>query len=386
MRPQFLTFIASGLIFFSFQGCKDQQASRVPPPNINVTDVVVRDVDLYKEFVGQVYGQVDIPIRARVSGFLEGIHFQEGRRVFKGDLLYSIDEQPFQAEVARQMSTLTEAKTALVKTESDLNRIKPLAEINAVSQSDLDAAQAQYDAAIAYVEAANASLNLAKIQLSYCKMYAPINGVIGKTNARVGEFVGQNPNPVILNTVSTIESVRVEFFLSESDYLNLSREVRASGESRKTNKNDEGALELILSDGSVFGHRGEVDFIDRQVDPTTGTILIQGTFPNPDRLLRPGLFARIRAKLYTAENAILVPQRCVSEIQGKFSAYKVGADNIVKFQQIELGATFGDYWRVTDGLNRDDVVVLEGLQQVRDGMEVVPVKTEFESKSDLFNK
>ena len=193
------------VMLFSVISCKDKSAKNLPPPQIPVMQVIQKDVPIYREFVGQVYGLLDIPIRARVEGYLEKIHFKEGRRVKKGQLLYTIDSQPFLAEVAAQESKLAEAKTYLVNAENELARYKPLAEINAVSQSDLDAAQASRDAAEASVEAAEANLKIAQINLGYCSIKSPNDGLIGKTEAKEGEFVGREPNPVILNTVSKIQ-------------------------------------------------------------------------------------------------------------------------------------------------------------------------------------
>ncbi|UBM62743.1 efflux RND transporter periplasmic adaptor subunit [Candidatus Sulfidibacterium hydrothermale] len=378
-----LASIAFMLIFTA--SCGSKKKATPPPPKIPVVAVLQHNVPIYKEFVGQVYGEMDIPIRARVSGFLEGIYFQEGRRVKKGQLLYKIDPQPYQAKVAQEMSKLAEAKTSFVKAQSDLERIEPLAKMNAVSKSDLDAAKAQYDAAKAYVEAAQASVRLAKIQLGYCSIYSPINGIIGKTNAKVGEFVGQNPNPVILNTVSKIKQVSVDFYLPESDYLSLARSYRAdSAKMEKVRKRGEtkGSLQLILSDGSTYKYPGKVDFINRQVDPTTGTILIQATFPNPDKVLRPGLFARVKARIYVDTNALLIPQRCIQETQGKSSVFVV-QDSVIRFVSVETGPTVGDMWIIKKGLKNGDHVVLEGLQYVKDGMKVIPELKTFQSQSKV---
>ncbi len=378
-------------VIFSFASCGNEKKAAPPPPKIPVVKVLQEDVPIYKEFVGQVYGKVDIPIRARVSGFLEGIHFNEGRRVHKGQLLYTIDQQPYLAKVAQEMSKLAEAKTGFVKAQSDLERIEPLAKMNAVSKSDLDAARAQFDAAKAYVDAANASVRLSKIELSYCFIKSPINGIIGKTEAKVGEFVGKTPNPVILNTVSQINDVRVEFFLSESDYLMLARsyeeKVKKPGKKsiKKINQKEVENLELILADGSVFKYKGKVDFIDREVNPTTGAILIQASFPNPDDILRPGLFAKVKARLYVDKNALLVPQRCVSEIQGKHSVYVVSPDSLIHFVSVKTGPTIGDMWIITHGLKKNDQVVLEGIQQVKEGMKVNPELQIFQSKSNIIN-
>ncbi len=372
----------SVLAVVGMDACKHKQEEEKTPPEVQVVKVLEKDVPVYKEFVGQIYGKYDIPIRARVSGFLEGMYFIEGKQVKKGQLLYRIDPQPFEAQVAEQMSRLAGAKTGLVKAGSDLRRIEPLAEMNAVSQSDLDGAKARYEAARAEVDAAKASLELAKINLSYTRIKSPISGLIGKTNAKVGEFVGQNPNPVILNTVSQIDTVYVEFFLPETDYLLLARGYKALSDSVKKNISEkETSLQLILSDGSVYPYSGWVNFINRNVDPSSGSMLIQASFPNPDRLLRPGLFARIKVEMEVLHHAVLVPLRSILEVQGKYYVYVVDNDHVVKQKEVEAGPLQGDLQVISKGLNAGDVVVLKGIQMIRSGMKVSPVITTFQSKS-----
>jgi len=373
-----LTIIAS-LLFSCSSNNSDTQA---PIPEITVIKAVQQDVPIYRDFVGQVYGSSDIPIRARVSGFLEGIHFREGSMVKKGQLLYTIDQQTYKAKVAVEQSGLAEAQTSLVKAESDLNRMKPLAEINAVSKSDLDAAVAQYEAAKAYVEAAKSSLELAKIDLGYCSVKSPISGLIGKTKAKRGEFVGQNPNPVILNTVSITDSILVEFFLSEADYIELARKAISIEEGKTVRpENYDPDIRLILADGSTYKEQGGINFIDRSVDPNTGSILIQAVFPNSDGLLRPGLYAKVRIKVSVAKDAILVPQRCISELQGQYSVYVVNDSSRVETKQINVGPTINDYWLIDKGLEAGDKVVIDALQKVSEGARVKPKVIEFKSKS-----
>lgn len=273
------SIVLLAIIAMLFTACNEEQ-KQMPPTQVTVVPVLQQDVPITHEFIGQTYGIYDIPIRARVQGFLEGIHFEEGSRVKKGDYLYTIDEQPYKAKVAARLSEIAEAKTALVKAENDLNRYKPLAEANAVSQSDLDNAVAQYEAAKAHVEAAKANYQLAEIELGYCKIYSPINGIIGKTKAKVGEFVGQNPNPVILNTVSDVSSINVEFFLPESQYLMLAKGlIKSLEENQESDKGGGKYLELVLADGSVFNEKGDLVFVDREVNPSTGSLLIQARFP-----------------------------------------------------------------------------------------------------------
>jgi len=370
------------LVLFS---CDTKEHKQPPPPEIKVVNILIQDVPIYSEFVGQVYGEKDIPIRARVEGFLEGIHFNEGLKVTKGQLLYTIDPLPFEAKVNSQKSRLAEAETMRVKAKSDLDRYKPLAELNAVSQSDLDRAQAQYDAAVSSVDAAKANLRSAEIELGYCSIYSPIKGIIGKTLAREGDFVGREPNPVILNTVSKTDMVRVTFFLTESDYLFLAREYKKdikAGATGNLKDEDKAKLELILSDGKTYKHTGIVDFIDRGVDASTGSILIQSSFPNPDFILRPGLYAKVKVKMKTIEGGLLVPQRCVMELQGQHSVYVVNAENKVESRTIKTGSRIGDLWLIKEGLKPNDKIVLEGLQKVGGGMEIKPVITDFESKTE----
>ena len=374
------------ITFIFLSACVEKEApAPPPPPEIEVVEVQKQDIPIFREYIGQIYGEVDIPIRARVEGFLEEMHFDEGFPVRKGQLLYVIDSQPFEASVASQRSRLAEAKTELVRAESELARYEPLVQQKAVSQSDYDATKAQYEAAQASVEAAEANLELELINLSYTKINSPIAGFIGKTKAKIGEFVGRSPNPVILNTVSKASNIRVEFFLTEAEYLRFVREYvlqESSGQYKTTaNSEEEVPLELILADGSLHKHKGKVDFVDREVVSKTGSLLVQATFPNPNNLLKPGQFAKIRAKVTTREGALLIPQRSVSEMQGQFSIFVVKDNNEVEFRRIVPGEKVKDMWVIEDGLDSSDKVVLSGVQKIKSGMEVNPVLTEFDSHS-----
>ncbi|MFP4087163.1 MAG: efflux RND transporter periplasmic adaptor subunit [Desulfobacteraceae bacterium] len=343
-----------------------------PPPKVTVFETKARPVPIYQEFVGQIYGYQDIAIAARVEGFLEEIHFEEGSRVRKGVLLYTLESQQFEANVAAKMSDVASAKTILAEAKTYLDRIKPLARENAVSQSDLDSAQAEYDVAVSSVQAAKANLQAAKIQLGYTRIHSPITGIIGKTRAKVGDFVGRSPNPIILNTVSRIDTVLVEFFITESQYLALMRHYLAETDPRDPETAQKSDLELILSDGSVYAHKGKADFLDREVDPSTGAMLIQASFPNPEQLLRPGQFARVRAEVEVVKEGILIPQRCVMELQGSFSAYVVGPENTIDTRDLQAGPKIDAFWLILEGLKPGERVVYEGLQKVKDGIVVTP--------------
>jgi membrane fusion protein (multidrug efflux system) len=368
------------IIVVGLSGCmeKPQQAAQAPPPpEIPVIIAEGEEVPLHLDFVGQVYGAKDSPIRARVQGFLEGIHFEEGSTVKEGTLLYTVESQPYEADVAAQMSRVAEAKINLAHAANDLKRIRPLAERNAVSQSDLDAAVAAHDAAKASVNAAQANLRAARIQLSYTKIHSPTTGIIGKTRAKVGEFVGQNPNPVILNVVSDISTVLVQFYVTENQYIRAVRhQAKQQAEAPGSERFSERTLELFLSDGSRYAHMGKFDFIDRGIDPTTGAILVQTSFPNPEELLRPGMFARVRLLAEVLDDGILVPQRCVTELQGQSRVFVVGADNTVSERKVTLGPTIGSSWLILEGLKPGEKVVYEGLQRIADGAPVKPVVTQ----------
>jgi len=367
--------IMCGLLL-ALLACSKEEATKVapPPPKVTVIVTAAQEVPLYQEFVGQIFGLNDIAISARVEGFLEGIHFQEGSEVEKGQLLYTLESQSFKEKVAAQMSRVAEAETMLAKAKGDLDRIKPLAEVKAVSESDLDTAVAVHEAALASLKAAQANLRAVKIQLGYTKIYSPISGIIGKTQAKVGDFVGRNPNPVILNTVSQVDTVLVNFFITESQYLELAR-LRAQSE---PSKQEAKKLELILADESVYEQKGKADFVGREVDPTTGALLVQASFPNPDKLLRPGQFAKVRIEVDVVKDGILIPQRCVSELQGLFSVFVVVSNNTVERREIKVGPKVKEFWLIVEGLKPGEQVVYEGLQMVRDGTIVEPTVSELE--------
>lgn len=360
------------ILLFLLSSCGSQDQTQDSPLDIEVYEVTGQQFAVFQEFVGQIYGYKDIAIRARVEGFLEGIHFREGSPTEKDDLLYTLESQPFEADVAAKMSKVAEARTLLAKAESDLARIRPLAEQKAVSESDLDTAVAMYEAATASLEAAHANLRASKIQLGYTRIYSPISGIIGKTSAKVGDFVGRSPNPIILNVVSRIDTILVEFFITETQYLRIARHAGTPLSEMRPGENSP-ELELILADGSLYPHKGRVNFVDRDVDPTTGAMLVQASFPNPDELIRTGQFARIKARMYVVEDGIMIPQRCVSELQGIYRVYVVDGNNAIEIREVKPGPKIDDFWSITEGLSAGEKVVYEGLQWVRPGMTVNPV-------------
>lgn len=360
-----------------------KKETQMPIPSLKVVEVQKSNVPLYNEHVGQVYGFFDIPVRTRVEGFLEEMEFKEGSRVEKGQHLYTVDPQVYQQKVLAQKSMVAASEVEVINAENNLKRIKPLAEINAVSQRELDESEAYYQGAMDKYRAAQAELKMAEIELGYTRITSPISGIIGKSEAKIGEFVGRSPNPVILNTVSKIDSVHVRFFISENDYLLLARAVIDVQEKLVMHEGYELTFNLIFSNQTVYELPGSFDFIDRSINPETGAVLIQTTFPNPDRLIRPGQFAKIRTTIKRNTASILIPKRCVSELQGELFVYTINAENTLERKLIQVDFSYGDLYVISSGLSGGEKVLLEGLKTARSGMEIQPELVKFESKSGL---
>ena len=372
-----LLFFASVVV--ALTACGEHGAGAVaesaPPLEVLVVEAEQKDVPLFIEMVGSTLGTQDVPIRARVEGFLESMEFQEGTFVDKGDLLYTIDAQPFQAKLVEAQSQLAGARTALIKSESDLARIQPLAEMKAVSEQDLDSAVAQEAGARASVRASEAAVELAEIELSYTRIKAPIDGLIGISKARPGEFVGREPNPVVLNTLSDIDPIRVRFSISEREYLIMARTYMASGhadqrdtDTRRSDRRED--LVLLLADGSEHDHQGGIVAASQSIDQDTGTYTLEAAFANPDRFLLPGQFARVRALYEVREDSVLIPRQAVSEMQGLFRVYVVDGSGTVEVRSVELGPETGYDVVIENGIAGGETVIVEGLQKVRPGMTV----------------
>ncbi len=367
--------IAIIALVFALNGCDSSEKVReMPPLVVRVTQATVQDVTLTTEMVGTTLGTQDVPIRTRVEGYLETMEFEEGTFVKKGDMLYTIDAQPFQAKLVAAQSELAGAQTTRAKTQSDLARIRPLAEINAVSEQDLDSAVAQEAAARAGVSASEANVELAEIELGYTEIHAPIDGLIGLTKAKPGEFVGRDPNPVVLNILSDIDPIRVRFSISEQEYLVLARHYSTRAEHGKKNDSRQRPTDLVLllADGSEHPELGRIIASAQSISAETGTYTLEAAFPNPDNILLPGQFARIRAKYRELDDAVVIPRKAVVEMQGRFRVYAVNQQNQVEAIEIELGPKIGNDVVVNSGLKGGETIIVEGLQKVRPGMQVDP--------------
>jgi membrane fusion protein (multidrug efflux system) len=347
-------------------GCSKSEAPPPAPPAVQVATVLQRDVPIMVEGIGQTLGSSEVEIRARTEGFLETIEFKEGALVKKGDLLYTIDPRNLQAAFAQAQGQLAKAKADHARTTQDVARYKPLVAINAIPRQQYDTAVAQEIAAQALVDAAQASVDNATANLEYTKIYAPIDGLIGKTEVKVGTLVGRGQN-TLLTQVAAVDPIHVRFSISEQDYLKYSR-----ARAEKPERAQQYRFELVLADGSVLPQRGDLVFTNNAVDATTGTLLVEVTFPNPDRLVLPGQYGRVRVAVDTRKDAILVPQRAVKELQATYSVAVVGADDKVQMRTVKPGARIGSLWIIESGLAAGDKIVVEGLQKVRDGMTVKP--------------
>lgn len=417
-----ILIVALGLLSV---GCSKKNAShaaaQAPPPTVVVEQIFEKTVPIYSEYVGQTKAEETVDLRARVEGILNKVYFREGMPVRKGQLLFSIEKRPFEAAVqsakaalaksiadlaqARQrvdvlqaQAELADARAVQSKTEQDLARLTPLAKEKAVTELELDAAVAaeksakanvdakqanltNLEASVKYtieraqaeVSAAKARLIQAQLDLSYCDIYSPINGVIGFLQVDEGNLVGRG-DATLLATVSLSNPLMVDFNLSEIEFLKI------TNPDNETGKRAAGVrFELILSDDSKHPEAGSFKVIDRTVDPTTGTMKVQASFPNPGSYLRPGQFARVRIAVAEKENAVLVPQRAIQELQGAKTVMIVDDQNKVQVRTIKLGDKSDNYYIVLEGLKAGDRVIVEGIQKAKPGSEVKPSSTQVAS-------
>ncbi|MFT3684798.1 MAG: efflux RND transporter periplasmic adaptor subunit [Phycisphaerales bacterium] len=358
-----------------------------PPPEVVVAPVTKRDVTVTGEWLGTTDGLVNAAVRSRVQGYLHKQLYADGAFVKAGTLLYKIDPRPFDAEVARAKADLAKAKANQVRTELDVARLTPLAPSGAVSQQEVDTARQENEANKAAVQANEAAVKQAELNLEYTDVICPIDGVVAASSAQVGDLVGGVGGPV-LTTVSTLDPIRVYFPISEQEYMRVVNSGRF--DPKKTGEKPGIELEMILADGSVYPHKGEVDYLNRQVGTTTGTIQVGATFPNPGNGIRPGQYARVRAATRVKPGALLVPQRAVIEVQGLRQVAIVTDDNKVAFRAVTCAERIGSDWVIDKGLEPDDTVIVEGLQKVKDGSTVTtreykPAKPSGKKNNDADN-
>jgi RND family efflux transporter MFP subunit len=343
-------------------GCSSSKEKPTPPPpGVTVTPVAQMNVPIYQEWVGTMVGNIDADIRPKVDGFLLKRIYEEGSFVKQGQPMFRLDQRQAAASVEQAEGKLAEANAALAQAQIDVNRYTPLVAEKAVSQAELDKAHSMAKAARAQVEAAQAAVDNAKLNLGWTTVVSPISGIAGIAKVGVGDLMTPN---TVMATVSAVNPIYVDFAIAEQDYLRFVRDKTGRAAGRN--------LELILGDGSVFPQRGHALLINREVDSRTGTIQVRATFPNPGNVLRPGQYARIRAVTEERKNALLIPQRAISELQGIYQVGVVGADNKVTIRNVTPGPQYRDMWVIDSGLQPGDKVVVDGLQRLRDGMTVAP--------------
>jgi RND family efflux transporter MFP subunit len=351
-------------------------------PDVMVVPVEQKDVPIYSEWIGTLDGLVNADVRAQVTGYLARQGYQEGAFVNKGQLLFEIDPRPFQAaldqaegQLAQTRAILENAQAVQHRTELDVNRYTPLAKEQAASQQDLDnaiqnnlAAKATVATAQAQIKTAEAAVESAKINLEFTRLTAPIDGIAGQAQLQVGALVNPSSEPV--TSVSTVDPIKVYFTVGEPQYLDWRRRFPSETSRQEADKNLR--LELVLADGTTYPREGRFYFADRQVNQGTGAIRIAGLFPNPGNILRPGGYGKVRAVIRVQHDALLVPQRAVTELQGGYQVAVVDGANKVSVRSVKVGDLSGTQWIVTEGLHRGENVVAEGVQKVRTGMQVNP--------------
>lgn len=367
------TLRASARVLFVLVAVGCGEAAPPPPKAVEVVigTVAQRDVAAEGEWIGTTEGAVDAEIRARVTGYLVSRNFEEGTLVKKDSVLFQIDPRPYRAALDQARADLGRAQALLGKADLDVNRFTPLVAEGAVSQQELDDAIQLQRSARAGIEGATAAVEQAELDLTFSSVRSPVDGVAGIARAQLGDLVGPG-DAYPLTNVSQLDPIRVLFPLSEREYLLFADAIREAVEGRGS-KNSV-VLSLILADGTTWPHPGRVVPAASSVDQATGTFLLRGEFANPENILRPGQYARVRAVTSTAKNALLVPQRAVAELQGVFQVAVVGDDDTVELRVVEPGALVGSDRVILKGLSAGERIVVEGLQKVRPGT-LVTAKT-----------
>jgi membrane fusion protein, multidrug efflux system len=356
------------VLLLLLSGCNPRSTTAPIPPSVEVTPVTRGNVPIYQEWIGTLDGAVNAQIRAQVSGYLVAQDYQDGERVKKGELLFEIDPRSFQATLDQAQGVLSQAEARSAKTELDVNRYAPLVKNRAISQEEYDdAVQANIETKAAVISA-KALVEQARLNLEFTKIASPIDGMPDIPKAQLGDLVG--PASGELTTVSRTDPIKAYFSVSEQSYVNFTR-LFATDRDRSVQLRSLEA-ELILPDGSLYSKKGSILAIDRSVGETTGAIRVEAEFPNPNGSLRPGMFARVRVKTDYKRDAVLVPIRAISEMQGTYQIAWVDSENRAHVQPVHVGERMGDLCVVADGLDSGRDVIVEGLQFVRDGMLVTP--------------
>lgn len=355
------------LVIIILSACGEKKTTTALVPDVNVVAAVQRDIPVYSEFVGQTYGQSDIEIQPRVEGWITAIHFKEGEMVKKGQLLYTIDDIQLQNKVASSAAKVAEAKVMVEKTKADLDRVEPLAAMNALSKRDLDAAVAAYKAQQENLASAQALYANANVELGYSRIISPIDGIIGVSKVQPGDYVSRSAVKNVINTISAVGAMRVRFSITENDYLEFKKKAAAGMTADKIE------IEMILSDGTVYPEKGKLDFADRSIDALTGSLLVQAVFQNSDRTLRPGQYVKVRFVSDMQKDAVLVPQQAINQMQNLYRVFVVNDSSMIVPRPVKVGVRTGSNWVITEGLKAGEKVAMVGNAILKPGIPVKPV-------------
>jgi RND family efflux transporter MFP subunit len=350
-----------------FTACGKKETASAGPPEVLVTEATARDVPVYREWIGTIDGSENAEIRARVIGYLTKRDYHEGSLVKKGDLLFEIDPRPFQAALEQAKSQLEQAKAAALAAMAEKQRSDKLFAQKVISEQEHTNKTQLNEASQANVQALEASVEQTQLNLNFCKVTSPVEGIAGIAKAQVGDLVGTGSN-VILTSVSTLDPAKIVCPISETDYLTANQRIQETL-SKPLDQRPE-SIELILADGSVFPYKGRLLSVDRQVQASTGTILVTALVRNPGSVLRPGFYARARIVAQVLKNAVVVPQRAVYEVQGAYQLGIVGPDGKAEIRPVKVGARTGTDWVIASGLKPGEKVVVEGLQKIKSRMPV----------------
>jgi RND family efflux transporter MFP subunit len=354
--------------------CDKKQSGPQVVASIPVTFATVeqRDVSLYGDWVATLDGFVNAQIQPQVSGYMIKQNYQEGSVVQSGQVLFEIDPRPFQATLDQAEGQLAQVQAQLELAKINVKRDTPLAEAHAIAQSQLDNEVQQQAAQGAAVRTAEANVEQARLNLGFTKVRSLVTGIAGRAQTQVGSLVSQS---TALTTVSQVNPIKVYFSISEQQYLGLSGRVKPGTKADLLRSGNSIPLQLMLGNGNIYPYKGQIVFVDRQVNPQTGTIQIAGSFPNPQNLLRPGQFGRIKAETEIRHDALLIPQRAVNELQGSYQVAVVGSNNTVQIRNVALGPQLGSDLIITSGIEPNERVVTEGVSKLKDGMRVSPQST-----------
>ena len=383
--------LAVSLGFWATAACTEAKAHKaehtMPPPTVYFTTVSRHDLPLFIEAVGSLDGYVNADIRARVRGFLQTQNYKDGAYIKSGQTLFTIEPTEYVAALASANANLTRAKVAVSKNKVELERDQGLFNTGMLSRQDLDNATASVADTEGQVQAAQAQVTQARLSLSYTQIRSPITGIAGLALVRVGNLVGQD-GPTLLTTVSQLDPIRVNFPISEVDYvrypgrfkhlesrdLDWAKKQFSRLASGKTADNGDPGLELVLSDGSTYAERGVIVAANRQVDPSTGTLQVQALVANPELVLRPGQYAHVRMKRQNeGQDVLLVPEKALISVQGTYSVGVIGPDNKVKLHRVGLGSSAQGQRVVISGVSEGDRIVVEGVQKISEGALVIPM-------------